>query len=144
MAMSDRSTLNSSTMNWVRKNYHELRHLPEPGELWTGSDVPYGPNRLVKFRIEGIIKREKNGQRDERYNHYYETSRVGYEVIQDYLESYDHSDRLLPCSNPECPGKGFTNLGDEWADDRPLTFESGAGLLECKDCGEIHSKEEVR
>lgn len=116
--------LNPSAARFVKKHVYELTDLPEPGEKWTSRAVPYGPQRILRFRNEGIIIRIYNGERSDDGRKYYRTKPEGYEAVQTFLEQVEKSDGFLPCGHD-----AFENLGDR---------------LECNRCGEVHDKEVVR
>lgn len=59
----------------------------------------------------------------------YETREEVVEYLQQ-TEVVDKDDRLLPCSDPECPSTGFTNPRD-------------VDGLKCKDCDEVHKRSEI-
>jgi hypothetical protein len=115
--------LDSSSAQWVQTHIYHLADIPEPGDEWTGQDVPYSPQELLKMRTMGVIKRIYNGERDDGYR-YYKTQPEGFEAVKIFLKQAEQSEGFLPCGHD-----GFRNQGD---------------TLECKRCGAEHDKEAVR
>ncbi len=119
--------LDSGAALWVKNNVHRIKDLPRPGVKWK-SDVPGFSGSLVrKLLIEDLIERVPGGVPGEK--RFYRTKPEAYEAVQVFKEKSEESDRLLPCDDESCPGKGF------------VTTSEG---LECKYCGEVHDKEVIR
>jgi hypothetical protein len=116
---------------YIRMNRRELEWLPEPGEQWIIPEVDNPESAQIHdLQQNHIIK-----QVDSRYiedNHYryrvYETTEEAWKYLKFYREEAKR-DRILPCSDVDCPGNAFRNDG---------------GDLICKDCGEAHDPEQVQ
>lgn len=116
--------LNSATAQWVQAHKYHLADLPAPGEQWTGDDVDYTPQEILKMKNEGVIIRQYNNERDENYYQYYVTNEDAFEAVQTFLKQAEEKEGFLPCGHD-----GFVNQGD---------------VLECKVCESEHTKAEVR
>lgn len=116
--------LEHSSAQWVQANVYHLEDVPAPGEKWTGKDVPYTPQELLKMKNEGVIKRLFNKERDDDYYPYYETDEAGFAAVQTFLKQREMGEGFLPCGH-----SGFKHVYNGW--------------LECKRCGELCHKNYV-
>lgn len=121
--------LETSTANWVGNRLYELSEIPEPGQEWTSSEADLDDRILTSLMRRGLVTRVR-GKRDKGDRRYYKTKPKLYDAIQTYKEQHNETDRLLPCDDPACPGSGFRNIGD--------------GQLECRHCGQVHDRDDVR
>ena len=133
MSRENYTDLETSSAFWVRKNSHILADIPEPGVEWDSNDVEFGHRVTATLIDRGLIESIR-GKRTDNGCKIFRTKEKLYDAIQTFEERRRQSDRLLPCSDEDCPGSGFTNRG---------TDDDGNTLLECSNCGEIHHKEDV-
>ena len=117
--------LNEYQSKFVKKHRIRLKDLPKPGKRFEIEDVQADQYLIKQCMQQGVIKRvDRSYTRGTWMRSVYQTTEDGYDAIQKWLEIDEQTDGFLPCGHD-----GFTNHGDS---------------LECKRCGEIHDKSEVR
>ena len=123
--------LDPGTIQWVKGRIKQLKNLPEPGEAWLYRDVEGLDDSLLSdLQRRGVIKRI--GRCHERQGDYvlkYQTTRNGYQAIEEIKEQNRKSDGFLPCEDETCTSNRFISKTD---------------TVVCKGCGEEHKKEDLR